>query len=45
MLGDPLTFVGGIFRVNLWTFLLLVGAGKAARYAVVVLAVQGALGA
>jgi membrane protein YqaA with SNARE-associated domain len=44
VLGDPLTFVGGIFRVNVWVFLLLVGAGKAARYAVVILAVQGALG-
>ena len=38
------TFVGGILRVNVWIFLLLVGAGKAARYAVVILAVQGALG-
>ena len=45
VVGDPLTFVGGIFRVNVWAFLLLVGAGKAARYAAVILAVQGALGA
>ncbi len=45
VVGDPLTFVGGIFRVNVWVFLLLVGAGKAARYAAVVLAVQGVLGA
>ena len=44
VVGDPLTFVGGIFRVNLWVFLLLVGAGKAARYAVVILAVQEAFG-
>lgn len=44
VVGDPLTFVGGILRVNVWAFLLLVGAGKAARYAVVILAVQGALG-
>ena len=44
VVGDPLTFVGGIFRVNIWVFLLLVGAGKAARYGVVILAVQGALG-
>ncbi len=45
VVGDPLTFVGGIFRVNVWLFLLLVGAGKAARYALVILAVQGVLGA
>ncbi len=44
VVGDPLTFVGGILRVNLWVFLFLVGTGKAARYAVVILAVQGALG-
>ncbi len=45
VVGDPLTFVGGIFRVNVWVFLLLVGAGKGLRYAAVILAVQGALGA
>jgi len=45
VVGDPLTFVGGILRVNVWLFLLLVGAGKAARYAAVILAVQGVLGA
>jgi membrane protein YqaA with SNARE-associated domain len=32
--GDALTFVGGLMRVRLGLFLLLVGAGKAARYAV-----------
>jgi membrane protein YqaA with SNARE-associated domain len=45
VVGDPLTFVGGILRVNVWLFLLLVGTGKAARYALVILAVQGVLGA
>jgi membrane protein YqaA with SNARE-associated domain len=45
VVGDPLTFVGGIFRVNVWLFLLLVGAGKAGRYGLVILAVQGVLGA
>jgi membrane protein YqaA with SNARE-associated domain len=34
-IGDPLTFVAGILRVGFWPFLLLVAAGKAARYAVV----------
>lgn len=44
LVGDPLTFVGGILRVNVWVFVILVGAGKAARYAVVILAVNGLLG-
>ena len=36
--GDALTFVGGIMRVRLSLFLLLVGLGKGARYAVIILA-------
>ena len=35
--GDALTFIGGMMRVRLPLFLLLVGTGKAARYAAVVL--------
>lgn len=35
LIGDPLTFAAGIFRVNLWLFLILVTIGKAGRYAVV----------
>lgn len=35
--GDALTFVGGIMRVRILPFLVLVGSGKAARYAVVIL--------
>ena len=35
--GDALTLVAGIMRVPLLTFLLLVGLGKAARYAFVIL--------
>jgi membrane protein YqaA with SNARE-associated domain len=35
--GDALTFVGGIMRVRLATFILLVGFGKGARYAAIVL--------
>jgi membrane protein YqaA with SNARE-associated domain len=34
--GDALTLIAGIMRVRLWVFLLLVGAGKAARYVSVV---------
>jgi len=32
VIGDPLTVVAGALRVNLGLFLLLVGAGKLARY-------------
>ena len=45
VVGDPLTLLSGILRVNPWLFLALVATGKAARYAVVILAVQGVLGA
>ncbi|MEN8720236.1 MAG: YqaA family protein [Oceanococcaceae bacterium] len=34
--GDPLTFVAGMMRVRLSLFLLLVGFGKGARYALIV---------
>jgi membrane protein YqaA with SNARE-associated domain len=34
--GDALTLIAGIMRVRLGVFLLLVGAGKAARYVSVV---------
>lgn len=36
-IGDPLTFVAGILRTNIWLFLLLVTIGKAARYIFIVL--------
>jgi membrane protein YqaA with SNARE-associated domain len=36
--GDALTFVGGIMRVRIGVFCLLVGFGKAARYAAIILA-------
>lgn len=36
-LGDPLTVVAGLLRVPLAPFVLLVGAGKGARYAVLLL--------
>lgn len=35
LIGDPLTVVGGIFKVRWWTFLWLVTLGKGARYLVV----------
>lgn len=36
IVGDPLTVVAGALRVPFWRFLLLVGAGKASRYALVI---------
>jgi membrane protein YqaA with SNARE-associated domain len=38
--GDALTLVAGIMRVRLPVFLLLVGVGKAARYAIVAVFAQ-----
>lgn len=35
VIGDPITFVAGIARVRLPLFLLLVAAGKGARYAII----------
>ncbi len=32
IVGDPLTVIAGIFRTNIWLFLLLVTIGKASRY-------------
>ena len=32
--GDALTFIAGMMRVKYWQFLLLTGAGKGARYAI-----------
>jgi membrane protein YqaA with SNARE-associated domain len=34
--GDALTLIGGIMKVRLWLFLLLVGTGKGLRYLSVV---------
>jgi len=39
IVGDPLTMVAGILRVDLRLFLLLVTLGKAGRYAVLVVGV------
>lgn len=34
--GDALTLIGGIMKVRLWLFLLLVGTGKCLRYVSIV---------
>ena len=35
IVGDPLTFAAGVLRVRLLVFVILVAAGKGARYAMV----------
>ena len=35
-IGDPFTLVAGIFRTNIWLFLVLVTIGKAGRYLAIV---------
>jgi len=35
--GDPITVIAGMSRVNVWLFLLLVTIGKAGRYLVITL--------
>lgn len=40
IVGDPLTLVAGIFKVRFLPFLLLVTAGKALRYGVIIIAVS-----
>lgn len=35
-IGDPFTLVAGIFRTNIWVFLVLVTIGKAGRYIAIV---------
>lgn len=39
VIGDPLTLVAGILRVDLRLFLLLVTVGKLGRYAVLIVAI------
>lgn len=43
VIGDPLCLVGGLLRVGFGRFLLLVLAGKLARYAGLALLVQGGM--
>lgn len=40
--GDALTFVAGLMRVRLSVFIMLVGIGKAGRYAMIIWATQTA---
>ena len=35
VIGDPLTLLAGVLRVNLWIFLILVAISKFTRYAVI----------
>ena len=44
VVGDPLTFAAGVLRVRLLPFVILVGFGKAARYAAVLAVVRGIFG-
>jgi membrane protein YqaA with SNARE-associated domain len=44
VIGDPLTFVAGMLRVRILPFLILVGVGKFARYAVLVWLTEAAAG-
>ena len=44
VLGDPLTFVAGLLRVRFALFLALVFAGKAGRYAALILLAEHAFG-
>lgn len=41
IVGDPLTFAAGVLQVRFLPFLVLVGLGKGARYAMVLAAAQG----
>lgn len=43
IIGDPLTLVAGVMRVNFWVFLLLVVLGKALRYGVIIFIAVSAL--
>ena len=43
VVGDALTVIAGAMRIHIAPFLVLVAAGKGARYAVLALAVNGAV--
>jgi len=36
IIGDPLTIIAGIFKTNIWLFLILVTIGKLSRYLFVI---------
>lgn len=41
VVGDAFTVIAGVLRERLWVFVVIVGAGKLARYLVVAAAVAG----
>ena len=43
VIGDALTVAAGLFRVRLWLFIVLVGLGKACRYALIIWGTQAAI--
>lgn len=44
VIGDPLTLIAGTLKVRFWLFLLLVGAGKGARYAAALVLAESIFG-
>ena len=42
LVGDPLTFVAGILKVQFISFLVLVAIGKSARYAILIFVMNSA---
>lgn len=36
IIGDPLTVIAGIFKTNIWLFLILVTIGKLGRYLLII---------
>lgn len=36
LIGDPLTFIAGVFRVPLWQFILFMVLGKGGRYGIII---------
>lgn len=36
IIGDPLTIIAGMFKANIWLFLLLVTIGKLTRYLIII---------
>lgn len=36
IIGDPLTFIAGVFRVPLWQFILFMLLGKGGRYGIMI---------
>jgi membrane protein YqaA with SNARE-associated domain len=40
IIGDPLTFVAGLFKVRFLSFITLVSIGKVTRYAIIIYAIE-----